>query len=98
MPAALERDALLPRSDAAQALLVAERLRSMVEALEIHADEDLVLHITASFGVATLSPAISTVDAHSPLMGHPGAIVLDADGTMRGAHDPRSDGYAIGCP
>ncbi|RFO97298.1 sensor domain-containing diguanylate cyclase [Rhodoferax lacus] len=54
---------LLPRSDADQALLVAERLRSMVEALEIQADEDLVLHITASFGVATLSPAISTVDA-----------------------------------
>ncbi len=41
---------------------------------------------------------ISTVDAHSPLMGHPGAIVLDADGGMRGAHDPRSDGYAMGCP
>jgi diguanylate cyclase (GGDEF)-like protein len=54
---------LLPRSDADQAMLVAQRLRSMVEALKIQADEDLVLHITASFGVATLSPAIGTVDA-----------------------------------
>ena len=40
--------------------------------------------------------SISTVAAHSPLMGHPGAIVIDSDG-MRGAHDPRSDGHAIGC-
>ena len=40
--------------------------------------------------------SISTVAAHSPLMGHPGAIVIDSDG-MRGAHDPRSDGRAIGC-
>jgi len=39
---------------------------------------------------------ISTVAAHSPLMGHPGAIVIDSDG-MRGAHDPRSDGCAMGC-
>ncbi|MDI1245986.1 MAG: gamma-glutamyltransferase family protein [Rhodoferax sp.] len=37
------------------------------------------------------------LDAQSPLMGHPGAIVLDADtGLMRGAHDPRSDGRALG--
>ena len=42
--------------------------------------------------------AISTVAAQSPLMGHPGAIVWDpASGTLGGAHDPRSDGYAIGC-
>jgi gamma-glutamyltranspeptidase/glutathione hydrolase len=37
------------------------------------------------------------VDAQSPLMGHPGAIVIDqASGQMVGAHDPRSDGLAIG--
>jgi gamma-glutamyltranspeptidase/glutathione hydrolase len=41
--------------------------------------------------------AIRMVDAHSPLVGHPGALALDAVGGMRGAHDPRSDGYAIGC-
>ena len=62
------------------------------------------LKLEADVGPAVLEAlalrghAISTVDAHSPLMGHPGAIVLDADGGMRGAHDPRSDGYAIGCP
>jgi gamma-glutamyltranspeptidase/glutathione hydrolase len=40
---------------------------------------------------------LSTVDAQSPLMGHPGAIMLDAaTGLMRGAHDPRSDGCALG--
>jgi hypothetical protein len=41
--------------------------------------------------------AISMVDAHSPLMSHPGAKAQYALGGMRGAHDPRSDGYAIGC-
>lgn len=41
---------------------------------------------------------LSTVPAQSPLMGHPGAIVLDANAGMHGAHDPRSDGYAMGCP
>ena len=40
--------------------------------------------------------SISTVAARSPLMGHPGALVIDRDG-MRGAHDPRSDGCAMGC-
>ncbi len=40
--------------------------------------------------------SISTVAAHSPLMGHPGAIVIGSDG-LRGAHDPRSDGCAMGC-
>ena len=40
---------------------------------------------------------VSRVGAQSPLMGHPGAIVLDpVSGHMTGAHDPRSDGVAIG--
>ena len=40
---------------------------------------------------------LRTVDAQSPLMGHPGAIVIDAGtGLMSGAHDPRSDGLALG--
>jgi gamma-glutamyltranspeptidase/glutathione hydrolase len=41
--------------------------------------------------------AISQIPAQSPLMGHPGAIAIDPlSGHMSGAHDPRSDGLAIG--
>lgn len=54
---------LLPRSDAAQAWLVAERLRAMVEGLAVDAGNGLVLHITASFGVSTSGSATSSVDA-----------------------------------
>ena len=54
---------LLPHSDADQAWLVASRLRAVIEALDIHAGPDLVLHITASFGVATLDAQINSVDA-----------------------------------
>ncbi|MDB5847210.1 MAG: gamma-glutamyltransferase, partial [Rhodoferax sp.] len=40
---------------------------------------------------------ISRVAAQSPLMGHPGAIRIDpVTGVMAGAHDPRSDGRALG--
>ena len=40
---------------------------------------------------------VSRVPAQSPLMGHPGAIRIDpATGRMQGAHDPRSDGRALG--
>lgn len=43
--------------------------------------------------------ALSPVARQSPLMGHPGAIRIDpASGQMRGAHDPRSDGLALGLP
>ncbi|WP_394789297.1 gamma-glutamyltransferase [Rhodoferax sp.] len=42
---------------------------------------------------------LSRIPAQSPLMGHPGAIRLDpATGSMQGAHDPRSDGRALGLP
>ncbi len=42
---------------------------------------------------------LSRVPAQSPLMGHPGAIRIDpATGVMVGAHDPRSDGRALGLP
>jgi gamma-glutamyltranspeptidase/glutathione hydrolase len=41
--------------------------------------------------------AIAMVGAGNPLMGHPGAIAIDpVSGHMTGAHDPRSDGLAIG--
>ncbi|MCP1831771.1 gamma-glutamyltranspeptidase/glutathione hydrolase [Bradyrhizobium sp. USDA 4532] len=39
---------------------------------------------------------ISPIPAQSPLAGHPGAIRIDADGSITGAHDPRSDGRALG--
>ncbi len=40
---------------------------------------------------------VSPIAAQSPLAGHPGAIVIDrASGKISGAHDPRSDGRALG--
>ncbi|GJE74651.1 Glutathione hydrolase-like YwrD proenzyme [Methylorubrum suomiense] len=39
---------------------------------------------------------ISPIPAQSPLAGHPGAIRIEADGGFVGAHDPRSDGLALG--
>lgn len=40
---------------------------------------------------------LSELPAQSPLAGHPGAIVIDPKtGLMTGAHDPRSDGKALG--
>jgi gamma-glutamyltranspeptidase/glutathione hydrolase len=38
---------------------------------------------------------ISPIPAQSPLAGHPGAIRIEPDGLV-GAHDPRSDGLALG--
>ena len=35
-------------------------------------------------------------DAYSDTMGHAGAVVLHADGTLEGVHDPRADGGAAG--
>ncbi|APW39421.1 gamma-glutamyltransferase [Rhodoferax koreense] len=47
--------------------------------------------------LAARGHALSRVPAQSPLMGHPGAIRIDpATGVMTGAHDPRSDGRAMG--
>ncbi len=40
---------------------------------------------------------MSVIPAQSPLAGHPGAIVIDQKtGAFSGAHDPRSDGRALG--
>lgn len=40
---------------------------------------------------------ISPLPAQSPLVGHPGAIVIHPEPrTITGAHDPRSDGRALG--
>jgi gamma-glutamyltranspeptidase len=35
-------------------------------------------------------------EPYSDTMGHAGAVVLHADGTLEGAHDPRADGGAAG--
>jgi gamma-glutamyltranspeptidase len=35
-------------------------------------------------------------DAYSDTLGHAGAVVLHANGTLEGAHDPRADGGAAG--
>jgi gamma-glutamyltranspeptidase/glutathione hydrolase len=43
-----------------------------------------------------LGHEVSGIDALSPLGGQAGVIRLHADGSMVGAHDPRSDGGAIG--
>jgi gamma-glutamyltranspeptidase/glutathione hydrolase len=41
--------------------------------------------------------AISLVAPQSPLMGHPGVIAINpVSSSMTGAHDPRSDGLALG--
>ncbi|WP_188909255.1 gamma-glutamyltransferase family protein [Aureimonas endophytica] len=39
---------------------------------------------------------VSALPALSPLAGQAGVIAIDADGRMKGAHDPRSDGCALG--
>jgi gamma-glutamyltranspeptidase/glutathione hydrolase len=44
-----------------------------------------------------LGHEVSMLPAQSPLAGHPGAILIDREaGLLTGAHDPRSDGRAIG--
>lgn len=53
---------LLPGPDAVQAWLVAQRLRVVLESLEVRPSSEL-LHITASFGVAALNAEVCTVDA-----------------------------------
>jgi gamma-glutamyltranspeptidase len=35
-------------------------------------------------------------EAYSDTMGHAGAVILHADGTLEGSHDPRADGGAAG--
>ena len=35
-------------------------------------------------------------EPYSDTMGHAGAVVLHADGTLEGVHDPRADGGAVG--
>jgi gamma-glutamyltranspeptidase/glutathione hydrolase len=40
---------------------------------------------------------VEVLDApYSDVMGHAGAVVLHANGTLEGVHDPRADGGAAG--
>lgn len=60
------------------------------------------LKLEESVGPATVAALgrmgheTSVIVANSPLAGQAGAIVIDDDGFMQGAHDPRSDGAALG--
>ena len=47
-------------------------------------------------GLAAMGHETAVIDAFSPLGGQAGIIRIGDDGTLGGAHDPRSDGCAIG--
>ena len=60
------------------------------------------LKIEASVGqdvvrdLASRGHEVIEIEALSPLSGQAGVIMIKADGSIEGAHDPRSDGCAIG--
>jgi len=59
--------------------------------LESRFDEGLVDRlVSAGHDVEMLG------EAYSDTMGHAGAVILHADGTLEGGHDPRADGGAAG--
>ena len=59
--------------------------------LEADAGDDVMTALTRR------GHEISTIAAQSPLAGHPGVIaIMHDDYRLAGAHDPRSDGLAIG--
>ena len=58
--------------------------------LELDAGQDVFAELKAR------GHEISPIPAQSPLAGHPGTIRIEDDGSFVGAHDPRSDGLALG--
>jgi oxamate amidohydrolase len=59
--------------------------------MEQRFDENVIDRLmSAGHDVAVLD------EAYSDTMGHAGAVVLHADGTLEGGHDPRADGGAAG--
>jgi gamma-glutamyltranspeptidase/glutathione hydrolase len=46
--------------------------------------------------LAARGHALAPIPPRNPLAGQAGVIAIAADGLMRGAHDPRSDGQALG--
>lgn len=57
--------------------------------LELDAGEAAIAELTAR------GHEIATIPAQSPLAGQAGLIRIDPDGSVAGAHDPRSDGAAL---
>lgn len=62
------------------------------DSLKIEADagDDVIA------ALSTRGHEVSVIPAQSPLAGHPGVIAVDEYGACAGAHDPRSDGIAMG--
>ena len=58
--------------------------------LEADAGQDVFTEL------ASRGHEVSVISAQSPLAGHPGVIRINADDSASGAHDPRSDGHALG--
>lgn len=58
--------------------------------LELDAGESVFMELTRR------GHELSPLPRQSPLAGHPGAIMINHDGSILGAHDPRSDGRALG--
>ena len=54
---------LLPETRGDEALVVAERLRQAIAGQPMHLPDGSALHVTASFGIALLTPLISSVPA-----------------------------------
>jgi len=52
--------------------------------------------ITTINELTALGHETSVISSNSPLGGQAGTIVIHGDGLIEGAHDPRSDGLAIG--
>ncbi|MFM0367939.1 gamma-glutamyltransferase [Paraburkholderia aspalathi] len=57
-------------------------------------EEDVGADVFAE--LAARGHEVSAIPAQSPLAGHPGVIRIEPDGAASGAHDPRSDGRALG--
>jgi gamma-glutamyltranspeptidase/glutathione hydrolase len=78
---------------AAPRFLLGKTFSDASESLKL--EDDIAAHVLAD--LRHRGHAVGLIPARSPLMGHPGAIATNPrDGHMTGAHDPRSDGCAIG--
>jgi gamma-glutamyltranspeptidase/glutathione hydrolase len=57
--------------------------------IEAHAGDDVLA------ALARRGHEVAPLPAFSPLAGQAGVLARDADGELTGAHDPRSDGFAL---
>ena len=60
---------------------------------DLKLEQDLYMRVGPA--LAARGHALRPVPVHSELMGHAGALVLDASGRIEAASDPRSDGLAL---